>query len=209
MPLKYRSIGVLSVALGIATLSTAAFAQDDKSKTPTTNAPDQVRKHDRQFGQGRFGKGQDGQFGGRGGHGMGPGGKFGRGGMFGRGFANLNLTDDQKAQIRSIRESAKPDKAVMDELRTIMQAGRDGTITDAQKARAKEIRESMGAKAKGIHEQILNVLTAEQKATLAKEREDMKQRRDEMRKRFEEHRKQRQATPPATTAKPADKPTGH
>lgn len=217
MSSKVRFIAVLSVVLGITVFTTASFAQDDKTKTTTPSTTDQVRKGR----PGPFGPGQNGPMGPRG-RMMGPMGKFGGPGAFGRGrmgagFRGITLTDAQKEQIKSIREANKPDKAVGEELRAIMQARRDGTITDAQKARVKELHEQAGAKAKSVHEQILNVLTADQRATIEKQHQEMKQRReemkgkfDEMRKRFDERRKNRQATPPATTAKPADKkPTDH
>ena len=208
MSSKFRFIGVLSVALGMAALSTAASAQDDKGQTATPNTTTKTQKHgDRQFGQGRVGKGQNGEFGGPRGHRMGKGGHGGmRGGMMG-GFHGITLTDAQKEQIKSIREANKPDKSTMEELRTIMQARKAGSLTDAQKARAKELRQSAGTKAKSVHEQILNVLTAEQKAQIQKNREEMKQRREEMKTRFENRRKDRQNK--TTTATPPVKKDGN
>ena len=43
----------------------------------------------------------------------------------------VNLTDAQKAQIKSIREANKPDKAKFEQLKTIREAHKNGTaITD-------------------------------------------------------------------------------
>src|SRR5439155_4002597 len=113
-----------------------------------------------QQGFGRSGHRGGGKFGGP----MGRfGGPAGRAGGFGPG---ITLTDDQKAQIRKIHEANKPDAAAFEELRTIMEARRSGTLTDAQKSRVKELREQQAAKAKAVHEQIEAILTPEQKAQI-------------------------------------------
>jgi Spy/CpxP family protein refolding chaperone len=63
-------------------------------------------------------------------------------------MANLNLTDDQKTQIKKIHEDAK----------TQMEAARnDSTLTaDQKKAKMQEIHKS-------THEQVMQVLTPEQR----------------------------------------------
>ena len=74
-------------------------------------------------------------------------------------FADLNLTDDQKAQIKKIREDAK---AKADAVKA------DTTLSDAdKKARFREIRKSAMTESR-------KVLTAEQRAQL---KEKMKERR--------------------------------
>jgi len=74
-------------------------------------------------------------------------------------FAKLNLTDDQKAQMKSIHDNAfQQRKAVMS----------DTATTDAQKkAKLRSIR-------RDTHKQIMGVLTPEQRAQL---KQDMKERR--------------------------------
>ena len=74
-------------------------------------------------------------------------------------FAELNLTDDQKAQIKKIREDAK---AKADALKA------DTTLSDAdKKAKFREIRKTAMTESK-------KVLTAEQQAQLEQK---MKERR--------------------------------
>jgi Spy/CpxP family protein refolding chaperone len=74
-------------------------------------------------------------------------------------FADLNLTDDQKAQIKKIHEDAK---AKADAVKA------DTTLSDAdKKAKFREIRKSAMTESK-------KVLTAEQRAQL---KEKMKERR--------------------------------
>jgi Spy/CpxP family protein refolding chaperone len=91
----------------------------------------------------------------------------------------LGLTDAQKEQIRTIVQTNRPDPAIMQELRTIMQARRAGTITDAQKARALEIRHQLQQTQRTVRQDILNVLTPEQKAILEARRHRQQQRRQQ------------------------------
>ena len=108
-----------------------------------------------------------------------PGGGFrgGRGpgdglGPFGR---DLNLTDEQKAQIKKIQDSFREtEKALFDQLKTLRESEPDpmsGSFDEAA------VRTAAGAKAKiqielevsraKMMSQIASVLTAEQKAQLA------------------------------------------
>lgn len=186
MSLKNKFFSIITIAVGIVAFTTIGFAQD---KPATTTTPDKVEKPN---------KGE--------GHGMGPR-KFGRQGMAGwqgqRGGSGgmfrmlrvANLTDAQKGQIRTILQSNRPDKATFDELRTIREARLVGTaITPEQKERIKAIREQARTKGESVHQQILGVLTAEQKAQIETRKQQMKQR-------FEQHKQMRQQKP-ATTEKP-------
>src|SRR5438046_253234 len=111
MTFKVRSLSILVLGLGLAG---ASFAQDTKTTTPDAAAKQAARadRHagkrgdgaGRKFDRGGFGHGE-GKFEGR----MGPMGGFGQG---------ISLTEDQKAQIKQIRESNRPDPAQFAELRT-------------------------------------------------------------------------------------------
>lgn len=202
MSLKNKIFSIITLGAGVVVLSTAAFAQDDKTAPAAPAAPQKAEKPFKrgEFGHRKFGRpgmpGREGFAGKR----MGRGGKM-RGGMMGLG-RDLNLTDTQKAQIKSIMEANKPDKANFDQLKAIREARKNGTpITDEQKQQMKAFREQAQAKAKSVREQIKNVLTADQKAQIEKRREEMKTRREEMQKRFEERRQNRPAKP-AAPAKP-------
>lgn len=179
MSLKSRFISTLTVAGAIAAFSTFAAAQDTKTEQPSA-APDKVEKPFK----GRHNK--MGKFGGRG-----FGGRhFGAHGM--RGFMRgIELTEAQKEQIRAIREANKPDQAAMDEIRALMKAKHEGTLTADQEARIKTFREQRLAKGKAIHEQIMNVFTAEQKAQIEQNKQQMKERREQFRQKREEFRKQK------------------
>ena len=107
-------------------------------------------------------------------------------------FKQLNLTDDQKAKMKQIRESfAQTNKPLRDQLRAkrqeLRQASEGGTFNEAlatQKLTEIAPLEAklMGERAK-LHQEMLSVLTAEQKAQLEQARAQFKTRRGEMRNR--------------------------
>jgi protein CpxP len=90
-------------------------------------------------------------------------------------FHRLNLTDDQKAKMKQIRESfAERNKALLVELKTkrqeLRQASEGGTFNEA--LATQKLTETAGLQAKlmgerfKLHQEMLTVLTAEQKAQL-------------------------------------------
>lgn len=112
-------------------------------------------------------------------------------GGFGGHFKNLNLTDAQKAQIEQIttrfRESAKArrQQARANRGEGRMEAFTGGTFNEsafraAAQARANAQVEAQVERARMMFE-IFNVLTAEQKAQLAAERQEREQKRQQRR----------------------------
>ena len=181
--MKLFSIAVLVLAFGV--FAGASFGQDT-----TTTPKDNVQRGDKFERKGQFGR---------------RGGPEGfRGGMRGGPMAMLRgieLTDAQKEQIRTILESNKPDQASMDQMKAIRDAARNGTeLTADQKAQLKANREAQRAKMESVHQQIMNVLTAEQKQQLEQRRKDMHQR-------FQDRGKFRRGGQPGTDKTSPDKPT--
>ena len=89
-----------------------------------------------------------------------------------RALAEMNLTDAQKQQVRTIIQTqAQNTKPQREELRQLMQQWRTGTLTPEGQARAKELRGHLMESGRGVHLQMQNVLTAEQKAKLQEMRE--------------------------------------
>jgi Spy/CpxP family protein refolding chaperone len=172
----------LTVAAAVFAFSTFTLAQDDKAKTA---APDKEKAEKHFKGQGR------GMHKGRG-EGMGFGNRHA--GIM-RMMHELNLTEAQKTQIHSIMEASKPDQSVRDEMKTLFEAKRSGTLTAEQQARFETLKEQAKAKRQAVHEQIQAVLTAEQKAQIEQKHQQMKQLRQERRLR----REQRQNAPAAAT----------
>ena len=183
MSFKNKLFSVLTLAVAMVAFSVFTFAQDDKTTTTTTDKVDHAGKRgDRGFGKRKGGR-------------VGFEGRRGGFGMMG-GLRGINLTDAQKAQIKSIHEANKPDPSIMTEMRNLMQAKRDGTITADQQARLKALRKQGFVKGRSVHDQILGVLTAEQKAQI-------EQRKQEMKQRFEKRRQERLEKKTTTTT---DKP---
>jgi len=166
MAIRSKIFSSLTLAFAIGTFSVLATAQE------ATTAPQdgqKVEKGDRKFGK-RGGKhGRRGMEGRRGGRGMRMG--FLRG---------IELNENQKAQIKAIHEANKPNPADFEALKSIREARKSGaTISDQQKAELKQLREARKAKMEQVHQQILAVLTPEQKAQLETRKAEMQKRREE------------------------------
>jgi protein CpxP len=108
-------------------------------------------------------------------------------GMHGGGaFRQLNLTDDQKAKMKTIRESfAERNKPLRQELQAkrqeLRQANEGGTFNEALATQKLTEMASLEAKLMGerfkLHQESLSVLTAEQKAQLEQSKAQFKGRR--------------------------------
>ena len=161
--------------LAIATLSAIALAASIAvAQTVTTDQSTQ--KGSRMERRGGRGKHE--------GHGWGG---MREGGM----FRQLNLTEDQKAKMKQIRESfAERNKPLREELRAkrqeLRQASEGGTFNEALATQKLTEMASLEAKLMGerfkLHQETLSVLTAEQKAQLEQSKAQFKSRRGEMRK---------------------------
>lgn len=183
MSLKLKLTSTFALAAGVLLFSTGAFAQDTTPADPmTTDKAEKPFKGDRKGGRGEFGRHKMG----RGMHGM---------------FRGIDLTDAQKEQMKQIREANKPDEATMAQLKAIKESRKAGTaLTPEQEQAFKTFREQSRAKAKSIHEQMLGILTVEQKAQLDKNKAERKTRMEEFRKQRELRRQQKQDG--VTTEKP-------
>ncbi|HEV8134843.1 MAG TPA: Spy/CpxP family protein refolding chaperone [Pyrinomonadaceae bacterium] len=159
--------------LAIATLSAIALATSIAvAQTVSTNQDNTKGSH----------KGwHDGE--GRRGHGW--------GGMRGNAFRQLNLTEDQKAKMKQIRETfAQTNKPLIDQLRAkrqeLRQANEGGTFNEALATQKLTEMASLEAKLMGerfkLHQESLSVLTAEQKAQLEQSKAQFKAKHGEMRK---------------------------
>lgn len=116
---------------------------------------------------------------------------FAKGGghaMSGRMFRNLDLTDEQKAKFEQIRESHRETtKALRQQIRTetqaLHQAKQGGTFDEAlvsQKlAQIAPLRAKLMAAEFKIHQEMLSVLTPEQKTKLEQSRAEFKAKRGE------------------------------
>lgn len=189
MALRTKIISSITLVFAIGAFSVFASAQST-SETPNADA-NKAEKHERKG----FGK-RGGNFSRRGGRGM-----MGRHGMRGGMgmFRGIELTEAQKEQLKAIREANKPTgehKALFDSLRETRKAG--GTISEEQKAQMKQLREDRKAKMAVVREQMLAILTPEQKTQLEARKAEMQQKREQFRqKRLEMREKRRSEGKPA------------
>jgi len=144
-----RKLTVSALILSLGACSATALAQQTQPANPGASAQQPGRvSSDRRGGRRRA--------------------RFGRQ----RALAQINLTDAQKQQVRTIIQTqAQNTKPQREELRQLMQQWRTGTLTPEGQARAKQLRQQLRESRKGVHTQMQNVLTAEQKAKLQETRE--------------------------------------
>ena len=114
----------------------------------------------------------------------------GWGGMRDGGFRQLNLTDDQKAKIKQIRETfAQSNKPLREQLHAkrqeLRQTSEGGTFNEALATQKLTEMAALEAKLMGerfkLHQQMVSVLTAEQKAQLEQANAQRETRRSERR----------------------------
>ena len=164
---RFKKAAIASIS-AIALAGSIAVAQTVTTNQTTQQGPQQMERHG-----GRRG-GHDGQHWG----GMREGGFF----------RQLNLTEDQKAKMKQIHESfAEKNKPLREQLRAkrqeLRQASEGGTFNEALATQKLTEMASLEAKLMGEefrqHQEMLSVLTAEQKAQLEQSRAQFKQRREQ------------------------------
>jgi len=160
------------MVFAVAVFSVAASAQDAASSS--SDSDDKSVKTERR-GYGRHG-------------GMGKGKHGARGGGYMRGLRGANLTDAQKEQLRVIHAANRPDQATMEEMRTLKEAKRGGTLTADQKEKFKALRQQTRANHEQVRLQVLAILTPEQRQQIELKQQEMKQRREERRNQRRENR---------------------
>lgn len=167
MSFKRKFISTVGLALAVGTFSTFVAAQD--TTTTTTTNQTTVTKGEHRFGKGNW----DGAKGMR-------GGKHGGDRMMMGALRQLNLTDAQKAQIKTIFEANKPNQAQFDSIRGLMEKKRSGTaLTADEQATLDSFRAQRQANEKQMHDAILAVLTADQRAQLEQLKQQNRQRHEE------------------------------
>jgi Spy/CpxP family protein refolding chaperone len=182
MSLKHRFISAVTAGAAIIAFSSFVGAQETKTETQTqpTGKQERVERRGKRDGLGE----RDGKR-------MGPRRK--RGGMM-RGLRGLNLSEEQKAQFKTIMGSRRGSEVNREEMRAIMTAKRDGTITPEQTQKLEAFKTTMKENRRRTHEQILAILTPEQRAQL-------ETRKQEMKRRMEERRQNREPKQPPTEQK--------
>ena len=172
--MKNTFLGAIVVALGLgATVPFVGWAQDQ----PQTQGQ-QVRR-----GRGDGGPGRPG----------GPGGRMGgpMGGAFAFREVMRDLTDAQREQVRVIHERhadrirplAERAHAAREAVNNAVLAGNQGNLQALSIEVGNAETELTSSRRRRCSRKIFNVLTAEQKQTIAERRKEMQERRSEMLKR--------------------------
>ena len=167
---KIKTLTIASLS-AVALAAPIAFAQ---STTTTQDTPQATGERHGGHGKGWGDKGREGRGGRRGGR---------MGGMM---FAGINLTDDQKAKMKEIGQSFREStKSLHEQLRAkrqeLRQASEGGTFNEA--LATQKLQESAGLQAKlmgeqfRMRQQMLSVLTPEQKTQLEQKRAEFKAKR--------------------------------
>jgi periplasmic protein CpxP/Spy len=164
--------------LTIASLSAVALAAPIALAQSTSTSQDQQQvTGERHGGRGKGWKGE--------GRGKGWGGERG-GRMHGMMFGGLNLTDDQKAKMKQIGQSFRErTQPLREQLRAkrqeLRQANEGGTFNEALATQKLQDSASLQAKLMGeqfrMRQEMLSVLTPEQKTQLEQKRAEFKAKR--------------------------------
>lgn len=185
MSFKRKLISAATSALAVAAFGTFVSAQDANTNKEESGAQKQEMRGERRGGKRGFG----------GDKGM-RGGKHGGDKMLMRALGKLNLSDAQQTQVRTISENFKTQTQTQsEELRALGMKKRDGIITADEQARFAEIRTQLKSASEQMHNSVLAVLTAEQRAQLDQMKEEMKQKMIERRQ--NRMNRQDQTTPPS------------
>jgi periplasmic protein CpxP/Spy len=191
-----RTLAAMVGAVAVAAVVTTGYVQ--------AQAPDGATPPARHERRGPGGPGGPGGFVGRGGPG-GPGGPGGFGGVM-RLLRQLDLTDDQRAQVRQVMDSHRDAlKAIGDRLQAAHRAQNDA-VTAAQfdeqlvRAKAADLAAVMADAAvlhAKVHGEVFAVLTPEQQAKAAELKAQFQARAEQFRKQVRERVKERRqrATP--------------
>jgi protein CpxP len=165
--------------LTIASLSAVALA------APIANQDSQQASSDKGRGEGR---GHGTGWGDREGRGKGEwrGDREGRGGMRGMMFRGIDLTDDQKAKMKQIGDSFRErtqslHQALRAKRQELRQASEGATFNEALATQKLQESASLEAKLMGeqfrMRQEMLSVLTPEQKTQLEQKRAEFKAKR--------------------------------
>jgi Spy/CpxP family protein refolding chaperone len=101
-----------------------------------------------------------------------------------RAVRQLNLTDAQKQQAQALRrENFERNRAVREELRQLLQKRRQGTLNEADQARARELRQQLHQSRQNTRGQIAQLLTEEQRTKLQEMRKNRRENRERFRRR--------------------------
>jgi Spy/CpxP family protein refolding chaperone len=162
--MKFKFFSFFAALIVISAFSSIGFAQENQTGNNSQNSP-QIERREKRFGK----------MGGR------MHGHHGHDKMLARMMSELNLSEAQKQQMDTIAEnyknSTEPQKQ---ELRAIWSQKQTGaTLAPEQETRAREIVSQMRAAKRKMNDEMLALLTPEQRQQFDQKREEMRQRRQQ------------------------------
>jgi protein CpxP len=169
---KIKTLTIASLS-AVALAAPIAFAQSTSTNQDTQQVTGE-RHGGRGEAKGRGGRGWDGERGERGGR------------MRGMMFRGIDLTDDQKAKMKQISESFRErtqslHQQLSAKRQELRQASEGGTFNEALATQKLQESASLQAKLMGeqfrMHQEMLTVLTPEQKTQLEQKRAEFKAKR--------------------------------
>ena len=183
MSFKHKLISTAALAVAVGAFGTFAAAQETPMpQSGSTPKPERVERG----GERGFGRGE----------GM-RGGRHGGGDRMMEALEKLNLTDAQKAQVKTVFENHRTqNQPQMEEMRGLGMKKRDGLLTADEETRFKELRTQMKVSDDQLHDSISAILTPEQRAQLDKMKEEM---REKMKERRQNRQNQTDSPKPPTS----------
>lgn len=187
MSLKRKMVSAITFLFAVVAFTTFVSAQDKTINQTNQTDSTQTQEKSERRGFGRRG---------------GPGrmrGDMDKGGdrMMLRSLGRLNLSDAQKAQVKTAMDNFDASTQTQrDELRGLMMKKRDGVITADEQNRLKDLKMQMKSSNEQMHNSILAILTPEQKIQLDQMKQEMRQKM-EQRRQEKMNRQQNQTTAPS------------
>ncbi len=164
-----KRVGAIALCILFATVAVAQQPQQSQSPTPNAGHVTLERRHGRGEGHGGVG-------------------------YMRHALGQLNLTEQQHQQVRSIIERFRTStEAQRKELRQLHQQREQGTLTAEQIERARALRQQIQEASRSMDNEIMGLLTAEQRAQLDQIRENFRARREQ---RLERRREREIPQPP-------------
>ncbi|HKR01079.1 MAG TPA: Spy/CpxP family protein refolding chaperone [Pyrinomonadaceae bacterium] len=110
---------------------------------------------------------------------------MGRRGGVQRLAGELNLTDTQQQQLRAIEERFEAStKSQREEMRRLHESNQNGTLSTDAESRAEALRAELGQARRNMHQEMMSVLTQEQRTQFEQLIKERKARHGERRGRF-------------------------
>ncbi len=187
MSLKRKIVSAVTFLFAAVAFTTFVSAQD--TTTNPTNQNDSTQKQERSERRG---------FGRRGGMGKMRGDEEkGDDRMMMRSLGRLNLSDAQKAQVKSTMDNFKTSTQTQrDEMRGLAMKKRDGVITADEQNRLKELKTQMRTSSEQMNNSIMAILTTEQKTRLDQMKQEMRQKMEQRRQNRLNQQQNQQTAPP-------------